>query len=175
MYPISEFEHLFSSPVGIFSLSAELCAIHLTVDAFVNYNIEFENILCLSDSRSALLLPRNINRIANDKDLYNITRQILNLKTKDNQIYFQHGPSHKGIKYDEMADSLAAKASMLIPSPSSNLNSQDIMRQISNDNYSKLILSPFHTKLNAMLYHGLKKTYEGLRSRKSPRNYLPIN
>ena len=83
--------------------------------------MESENILGLSDSKS-LLLIQNINRTANDKDLYNIRRQLLNLKIKGNEVYFQHFPSHKGIKCNNMADSLAAKASMLIPSPSSDLN-----------------------------------------------------
>ena len=36
------------------------------------------------------------------------------LRSKENEVYFQHVPSHKGIKYNDMADSLAAKASMLI-------------------------------------------------------------
>ena len=71
--------------------------------------------------------------------LYNIRRQLLNLKTKGNQIYFQHVPSHKGTNYNGMADSLATKASTLIPSPSSDLNSRDIIRQRSNVNHSKLI------------------------------------
>ena len=62
----------------------------------------------------------------------------------------------KAIKYNDMADSLAAKASMLIPSPFSGLNSQYIIRQRSNVNHSKLILSPFHTRLNTVLYYQLK-------------------
>ena len=39
-----------------------------------------------------------IIRIANDKDLYNIIRQLLNPKIKGNEVYFQHAPSHKGSK-----------------------------------------------------------------------------
>ena len=62
----------------------------------------------------------------------------------------------KAIKYNDMADSLAAKASMLIPSPFSGLNSQYIIRQRSNVNHSKLILSPFHTRLNTVLNYQLK-------------------
>ena len=126
------------------------------MDALINYNMESENILCLSDSKSALLLIQNINRIATDKDLYNIRRQLLNLKIKENEVYFQHVPSHKGIKYNDMADSLAAKASMLFPSPSSDINSRDIIRQRSKVNHSKLMLSPFHTRLNTVLYYRLK-------------------
>ena len=103
-------------PLGSSILSAELCAIRLALDGVINYNIESENILCLSDSKSALLLIQNINRIANDQDLYNIRRLLLNLKIKGNEVYFQHIPCHKGIKYNHMAEFLAAKASMLIPS-----------------------------------------------------------
>ena len=83
-------------PLGSSILSAELCAICLALDALVNYNMKSENILCLSDFKSALLLIQNINRIANAKDLYNIRRQLLNLKIKGNEVYFQHVPRHKG-------------------------------------------------------------------------------
>jgi len=58
-------------PLGSFILPAELRSFRLARAALINYNIESENILCLSDSKSALLLLQNINRIANDKDLYN--------------------------------------------------------------------------------------------------------
>ena len=143
-------------PLGSSILSAKLCAICLALDALINCNMESENILCLSGSKSALLLIQNTNRIANDKDLYNILRQPLNLKTKGNEVYFQHVPSHKGINYNDVADSLAAKASMLIHSPSSDLSSRDIIRKRSNVNHSKLILSPFHTRLNTVLYYWLK-------------------
>ena len=142
-------------PLGSSILFAELCAIRLVLDALINYNMESENILYLSNSKSSLLLIQNINRIANDKDLYNIRRHLFNLKIKGNEVYFQHVPSHKGIKYNDMADSLAAKASMSIPSPSSDLNSQDFIRQRSNVNQSKLILSSFHTRLNTVIYYWL--------------------
>ena len=45
---------------------------------------------------------------------------------------------------------------MLNPSPLSDLNSRDIIRQRSNDNHSKLTLSPFHTRLHTVLYYRLK-------------------
>ena len=85
---------------------------------------------------------QNINRIAKDKDLHDIRRQLLNLKTKGSQIYSQHIPSHKNI----------------IPSPSSDLNSQDIIRQRSIVNHSKLTLSLFHSRLNTVLYYWLKSS-----------------
>ena len=94
MYPIPEFDHP-PLPLGSSILSAELCATCLALDALINYNMESENILCLSNSKSALLLIQNINKIAYDKDLYNIRRQLLNLKIKGNKVYFQHVPSHK--------------------------------------------------------------------------------
>ena len=68
----------------------------------------------------------------------------------------KHIPSHKGITYNDMADSLAAKASMLSPTPPSDLNSRDIIRQRSKVNHSKLMLSPFHTRLNTVLYYRLE-------------------
>jgi len=143
-------------PLGSSILSAELCAIHLALDAIISYNMKSDNILCLSDSKTALLLIQNTNRIANDKDLFNIRRQLLNLRIKGNGAYFQNVPIHRGIKYNDRADSPEAKAFMLIPSPSSDLNLQDIIRQRSNVNDSKLILSPFHTRLNTVLYYRLK-------------------
>ena len=127
-------------------MSAELCAIRFALDALINYSILEETILCLFDSKSTILLLKKIHGIANDKDLFNIRRQLLNLQAKGNQIYFQHVPSHKGIKYNDTADLLAAKASLLNPSPLSDLNSRDIIRQRSNVNHSKLTLSPFHTR-----------------------------
>ena len=143
-------------PLGSSILSAELCAICLALDAPINYNMESENILCLSNSKSALLLIQNINRIANDKDLYNIEDSFLILISKKMKFIFNNFSSYKGIKYNDMADSLAAKASMLSPSPSSDLNSRDIIRQRSKVNHSKLMLSPFHTRLNTVLYYQLK-------------------
>ena len=114
----------------------------------MNYSIESENVLCVTDSKSALLLLQNNSRVADDKDLCNIRRKLLNLKTKASHIYFQHIPSHKGISHNDKADSFAVKASMLIPNPFSDLNSHDIIRQRSNVNHIKLFLSPFHTRLN---------------------------
>ena len=99
---------------------------------------------------------KNINRIANDKDLFNIRRQLLNLQAKGNQIYFQHVPSHKGIKYNDTADLLAAKASLLNPGPLFDLNLRDIIRQRSNINHSKLTLYPFYSQLHTVLYYRLK-------------------
>ena len=49
--------NLFSPlPLGSSILSAELCAIRLALDVLINYSIVEENILCLSDSKSAILL-----------------------------------------------------------------------------------------------------------------------
>ena len=45
---------------------------------------------------------------------------------------------------------------MLNPSPLSDLNSRDIIRQRSNVNHSKLTLSPFHSRLHTVLYYRLK-------------------
>ena len=45
---------------------------------------------------------------------------------------------------------------MLIPSPSSDLSSRDIIRQRSIVSHSKLISSLCHTKLNTALYYRLK-------------------
>ena len=125
-------------------LSAELHAICLALYAPINYKIESEYILCVTDSKSALLLLQNNSRMANDKDLCNIRRKLLNLKTKASHIYFQHIQSHKGISHNDKADSLAVMASMLIPNPFSDLNSHDIIRQRSNVNHIKLFLSLFH-------------------------------
>ena len=63
-------------------LSTELSAIQLTLDALINYNIESKNILCLSESKSGLLLLQKINRIANDKDLYILEDSFLILRLK---------------------------------------------------------------------------------------------
>ena len=50
-----------------------------------------------------------------------------------------------------MADSVAAKASILIPCPSSDLNSRDIIRQRSNVNHGKLISISYNIKYGAIL------------------------
>jgi len=81
-------------------------------------------------------VAKKINTIANYKDIFKIRRQLLNLQAKDNKIYFQYVPSHKGVKQNDTADLLAAKASLLNPSPPSELNSQDIIRQSSNGNHN---------------------------------------
>jgi hypothetical protein len=65
-------------------------------------------------------------------------------------------PSHEGIKYNNTADLLVAKASLLNPGPLSDLNSRNIIRQRSNVNQSKLTLFRFHSRLHAVLYYRLK-------------------
>jgi hypothetical protein len=83
-------------------------------------------------------VAQKIIGITNDKDLFNVRKQLLNLHTKGSKIYFRHVLSHKGIKYNDTVDLLAAKASFLNLRPPSDLNSCDMIRQRSNVNHNKL-------------------------------------
>jgi len=70
-----------------------------------------------------------MNRIANDKDLFNTRIQLVNLLAKGNNIFFFIIVQSKRIKDKDTVDVLATKASLLNPSPSSDFYLQDIVGQ----------------------------------------------
>ena len=144
-------------PINSSVLSAELFAVRLALDALSELGTSSRNVLFLSDSLSSIHLLNKINYQADDYDLKNIRQKIGYLFSMGCGISFLHIPSHKEIKYNEMADNLANKAAEIpLATNLRTKNYRDVVIARTNITYQRFLYPPFKSKDLNMIYYKLK-------------------